>query len=56
MQTTIRMFALFVALAGLAAAALVPAVTHAQPKHASILTGPSAAVPAPLPCQATSCE
>ena len=52
MKTTLRMFALFVAVAGLGAAAFVPAATHAQPRHASILaTSPVAAVPGPLPCQ-----
>jgi hypothetical protein len=53
MKTTLRMFALLVAVAGLGAAAFVPASTHAQPRHTSILaTSPvAAAVPGPLPCQ-----
>lgn len=52
MKTTLRMFALLVAVAGLGAAAFVPASTHAQQGHASMLaTSPVvAAYPAPNPC------
>ncbi len=50
MQTTLRMFALLVAVAGLGAAALIPATSQAQPRHASILvSSPVAAMPGP-PC------
>lgn len=55
MKSAIRMFALLVAVAGLGAAAIVPATTHAQSKHASILaTSPAAALPAP-PCSWLGC-
>ncbi len=55
MQTTLRMFALLVAVAGLGAAAFVPAATQAQPRHTSILaTSPLAAMPAP-PCPVLGC-
>jgi len=52
MKSAIRLFALLVALAGLASAAFAPAATHAQPRHASILvSGPiTADVPEPDPC------
>lgn len=54
MKTTLRMFALLVAVAGLGAAAFVPASTHAQPGHTSILVGsPLAAMP--QPCTGDSC-
>jgi hypothetical protein len=53
MKTTLRMFALLVAVAGLGAAAFVPASSQTQPRHASILvTNPASALPFPLPCQA----
>ncbi len=52
MKSAIRLFALIVALAGLASAAFSPAATHAQPRHISILAnGPiTADMPAPPPC------
>lgn len=58
MKSAIRLFALLVALAGLASAAFSPAATHAQPRHVSILaSGPfTTEMPAPLPCSATACE
>lgn len=60
MKTALRMFALLVAVAGLGAAAFVPAATHAQPRHTSMLaTSPvMAALPAPNPgggCYPGSC-
>jgi len=53
MTSVIRLFALLVALTGLASAAFAPAATHAQPRHASILvSGPTTAdLPMPDPCQ-----
>ena len=52
MKSAIRLFALIVALAGLASAAFSPAATHAQPRHISILAGGpiTADMPAPPPC------
>jgi hypothetical protein len=57
MKTIIRMFALLVAVAGLAFAAFAPAASHAQPKHTSIIVGsPSTAdVPGPAPCGFDGC-
>jgi hypothetical protein len=57
MQTAIRMFALFVAIAGLGFAAFAPAATHAQPRHPSIIvSGPiTADYPAPPTCGFDGC-
>lgn len=57
MKTTIRLFALAVAVAGLASAAIVPA-THVQPKHASMVAispAVAAAFPDPNPCGPDGC-
>lgn len=51
MKTVIRMFALFVAIAGLASAAFAPAATHAQPKHVSIIASSPVTADYPIdPC------
>jgi len=52
MNSVIRMFALLVAIAGLAAATFAPANTSAQPKHTSIAaSGPGPmSLPGPPPC------
>jgi len=57
MKTVIRMFALLVAVAGLAFAAFAPAASHAQPKHTSIIAGSpvTAAMPGPAPCGFDGC-
>jgi hypothetical protein len=57
MQTVIRMFALFVAIAGLSFAAFASAATHSQPRHASIIvSGPiTADYPAPPTCGFDGC-
>jgi hypothetical protein len=57
MKSAIRFFALFVAVAGLASAALAPAATNAQPRHVSILaSGPvTADVPGPETCSFDGC-
>jgi len=55
MKAAIRMFALFVAVAGLASASLAPANTQIRATHNSVVGGgpsPLILVPAPLPCQA----
>jgi hypothetical protein len=53
MNSAIRMFALLVAIAGLAAASFAPANTPPLPKHAPItVSGPGPLdLPGPLPCQ-----
>jgi hypothetical protein len=54
MKTAIRLFALFVALTGLAAASLAPAKTQIHDTHKSVIAGRPGALlslPAPLPCQ-----
>jgi len=57
MKSAIRLFALIVALAGLASAAFSPATTHAQPRHVSIIAnGPvTAGYPAPPTCGIDGC-
>ena len=54
MKTVIRMFALFVAIAGLASASFVPA--NSQPSATHLLVAASggpvpSSLPAPVPCQ-----
>jgi hypothetical protein len=54
MKTVVRMFALLVAIAGLAAASFAPATTPTlSPRHASMSeSGPGPlSIPGPLPCQ-----
>ena len=54
MKTAIRLFALFVALAGLASASLTPANTQIHSTRKSVtgnIPGPVLSLPAPLPCQ-----
>ena len=53
MTTAIRMFALLVAIAGLAAASFTPANSQTAPRHVSISqSGPGTLdLPGPLPCQ-----
>lgn len=53
MKTMIRMFALLVAVSGLASAIYAPANTPASPKHAPVTISNSGPldIPAPLPCQ-----
>ena len=53
MNSAIRMFALLVAIAGLAAASFAPANTQPFPKPASMTaSGPGPLdLPGPLPCQ-----
>lgn len=55
MQTTLRMFALLVAVAGLGTAAMIPAASHAQPNHLSILTSSPIAAAFPQPCSPYDC-
>ena len=53
MKSAIRMFALLVAIAGLAAASLAPATTQTLSRPVSISQsgpGPGPDTPAPLPC------
>jgi hypothetical protein len=50
MNSAIRMFALLVAIAGLAAASFAPANTQPLPKH-PITSGGPLDLPGPLPCQ-----
>ncbi len=57
MKTAIRFFALFVAIAGLASASLVPANTQARVSHNSVAAtdpGPLINLPGPLPCQSVN--
>jgi hypothetical protein len=54
MKAAIRMFALFVAVAGLASASFAPANTQIRATHNSVTAsdpGPLILIPAPLPCQ-----
>ena len=54
MKAAIRMFALFVAVAGLASASLSPANTQIRATRNSVTAsdpGPLILLPAPLPCQ-----
>jgi hypothetical protein len=54
MRTAIRLFALFVAIAGLAAASLAPAKTQIHAAHKSVIAGDPGSMfslPLPLPCQ-----
>ena len=52
MKSVVRMFALLVAIAGLAAASFAPATTQPLTKHASMAaSGPGPlSIPAPPPC------
>jgi hypothetical protein len=57
MKTAIRLFALFVAFTGLAAAGLAPAKTQIHASHNSVTAkfpGPLVNIPAPLPCQSVN--
>lgn len=57
MKAAIRMFALFVAVAGLASASLAPANTQIRPAQNSVNAtdpGPLINLPAPLPCQSVN--
>jgi hypothetical protein len=53
MNSAIRMFALLVAIAGLAAASLAPSTSQPIPKHTPItVSGPRPLdLPGPLPCE-----
>ena len=51
MKSVIRIFALLVAVVGLASASFAPATTQALPRHVPVTTSGSLAIPAPLPCQ-----
>jgi hypothetical protein len=54
MKAAIRMFALLVAVAGLASASFAPATTKALSMHGAVSAsapGPTIGLPAPLPCQ-----
>ncbi len=53
MKSAIRMFALLVAIAGLASASFAPATTQPMPRHASAsASGPGPLnLPGPLPCE-----
>jgi hypothetical protein len=54
MKAAIRLFALFVAVAGLASASLAPANTQIRSTHNSVAAtdpGPLILLPGPLPCQ-----
>jgi hypothetical protein len=53
MTTAVRMFALLVAIAGLAAASFAPATTQPLPRNPSMSeSGPGPMdLPGPLPCQ-----
>lgn len=53
MNSAIRMFALLVAIAGLAAASFAPANTQPLPKHTTFTAnGPGPLdLPGPLPCE-----
>jgi len=57
MKAAIRLFALFIAIAGLASASLAPANTQARISHTSVAAadpGPLVNLPGPLPCQSVS--
>jgi hypothetical protein len=53
MKSAIRMFALFVAIAGLASASFAPANNQSSPKHVPVTVTGSGPLdlPGPLPCQ-----
>jgi len=54
MKTVIRMFALFVAIAGLASASFVPANSQPSSTHLSVAASgplPQGTLPGPVPCQ-----
>jgi hypothetical protein len=54
MKAAIRMFALFVAVAGLASASLAPSNSQIRATHNSVAAGdpgPLILLPGPLPCQ-----
>ncbi|MGA2568999.1 MAG: hypothetical protein ABSF23_00630 [Terracidiphilus sp.] len=54
MKTVIRIFALFVAVAGLASASIAPATTQTAATHRSMYAvdpGPDDTLPVPVPCQ-----
>ncbi|MGO8759416.1 MAG: hypothetical protein ACLQG3_14955 [Terracidiphilus sp.] len=54
MNTAIRVFALFVAVAGLVSASIAPATTHmlTAPRSMSVTgPGPDDTLPGPIPCQ-----
>ncbi len=55
MQSVIRLFALVVAITGLAFASLAPVRTQNHSRHVSIMAGSSANLPGPLPCQDEVC-
>ncbi|MGO8932586.1 MAG: hypothetical protein ACLPLZ_12925 [Terracidiphilus sp.] len=57
MKAAIRLFALFVAVAGLASGSLTPANTQLRSTHNSVAAtdpGPLILLPAPLPCQSVN--
>ena len=57
MKAAIRIFALFVAVAGLASASLAPANSQIRAAHNSVTAnepGPLILLPAPLPCQSVN--
>ncbi len=56
MKSVIRIFALFVAFAGLASASLTPANNQNRVTRNSVTVndpGPTILIPGPLPCQST---
>ena len=55
MKSAIRLFALLIALPGLASAAFAPAATHAQPRHASIPASGPITAGYPQPCSPYEC-
>ena len=55
MQSVIRLFALVVAITGLAFASLAPVRTQNHSRHVSIMAGSSVNLPGPLPCQDEVC-
>jgi hypothetical protein len=57
MKAVIRMFALFVAVAGLASASLAPANSQIRDPHNSVTAGnpgPLVILPGPLPCSSVN--
>jgi hypothetical protein len=57
MKAAIRLFALFVAVAGLASASLAPANTQIRSTHNSVTANdpaPLILLPAPLPCSSVN--
>ena len=55
MQSAIRLFALVVAITGLAFASFAPGRTQNHSRHVSIMAGSSVNLPGPLPCQDEVC-